>query len=349
MTYKVNSKKSDNCFSVPNIIADKHLRLASGEQIKVLLYILRKAPKCVTKEKIASKLKFSVSDVEDYLDYWILTGVLVECEEETKEDSQDSSKEKNKETQEKAEPEKYVPSSSKKEPETVKATKKVEYSRPTQKEVATRMSESAEICALLAEIEPLLGKTISFDGQCTFITMHDRFGLSPEIIFMLVQYCNSKGKNGYSYMEKVAQSWCEEEIDTIEKAANKIASLNKIDKFWKKFATAVGISTPKPTSSQVPYFEKWLNEYKMSLEMIVYAYEITVENISKFRISYTDKILTDWYKNKFKTVDDVKLAEKNKAEANKKKVGQKGASYDLDAFTEKQLNAPIKYEKRNKK
>ncbi len=349
MTYKVNSEKLDSCFSVPNVVADKHLRLASGEQIKVLLYILRKAPKCVAKEKIASKLKFSVSDVEDCLDYWILTGVLVECEEEAKDDSEDIPKENSKETKENTEPEKFIPSSKKKEAETVKTTKQVEYSRPTQSEVAARMSESAEIRSLFAELQPLLGKTISFDGQCTFIVMHDRFGLSPEIIFMLVQYCNSIGKNGYSYMEKVAQSWCEEEIDTIEKAANKIASLNKIDKFWKKFAAAVGISTPKPTSSQVPYFEKWLNEYKMSLDMIVHAYEITVENISKFRISYTDKILADWYVSKFKTVDDVQLAEKNKAEANKKKVGQKGASYDLNAFTERQLNAPIKYEKRNKK
>ena len=40
MKYSVKNLSAKGEFSVPNLIVDKHLRLAGGEQIKVLLFIL---------------------------------------------------------------------------------------------------------------------------------------------------------------------------------------------------------------------------------------------------------------------------------------------------------------------
>ena len=78
MTYSLNPSFPERGFFVPSDIVDKHIRLASGEQIKVLLLILGKAPKKLDENEIAKKLKYSVADVEDYLQYWVLTGVLIE-------------------------------------------------------------------------------------------------------------------------------------------------------------------------------------------------------------------------------------------------------------------------------
>lgn len=337
MTYSVNKENIKGEFSVPNIIADKHLRLASGEQIKVLLYILRKSNKHFTAEEVAKFLKYNVSDVEDYLQYWVLTGVLNENEQAQAKP-------------EMAEPVKYVPKASPKKEDApapkAEAKPEIEYTRPTPAEIATRISESREIANLFGELQKKLGKTIGYDGQCTFLLLHDRFGLSPEVIFMLVEYCVSIGKTGYSYIEAVGKGWAEREIDTIEKAAGKIAALNSVQTFWNKFIVETGISTPRPTQKQIPYIEKWINELNMSYEMIMKAYEETADHTGKLSFSYMNKIIENWHQKGYKTTADIETAEAARKDA--KVAISSGASYDLDDITRKTNTKKIVYERKNR-
>ena len=337
MTYSVNPKYLNKGFYIPSVIVDKHLRLASGEQIKVLLLILRKAPEMLDENEIAKKLKYTVSDVEDYLQYWVMMGVL----DENNEPVQD-------------EPVKYIPKSDtpakKEEPKPEKNNEPQpvpSYSKPSVSEIATRITESKEIANLFNELQSKLGKTIGYDGQCTFLLLHDRYGLPTEVIFMLVDYCIQLGKTGYSYIETVGIRWSEQEIDTIDRAAEKIASIDVVEKFWKKFTAATGISNPKPTTAQRELIEKWLSR-KMNFDMIILAYEQMSEATGKLSFSYMDKVLDGWYNEGYKTPSDVKNAKKAKADASKA-AREKGkeASYDLDKYSEKSIHKKLKYEKRN--
>lgn len=344
MICKISEKTGGAAFSVPAEIVDKHfLRLATGEQIKVLLFILRHSPNAVTSEKIAKELKYSESDVKDYLRFWILTGILEQTDEETAKSVKETK------------PVKYEPKSApaqaeQKKPEYVAPVKTREYQNPTQAEVAVRMEESPEIRALFSELQKILGKTIGYDGQCTFICLYDHFGLPADVIFMLVKYCMDIGKSGYSYIEKVGGTWAEHEIDTIEKAAEKIASLGRADKFWKKFASLAGINTPKPTAKQAEYIEKWISS-GMSFELVYAAYEQMAEHTGKLSFAYMDKILANWKSQGFNSPDDVDRAEKTRKDAKSKagNQGEKTASYDLDKFARESTMKPLKYERKNKK
>lgn len=340
MTYSLNPDCGGEGFSVPDEIVDKHfLRLASGEQLKVLLLILRKAPEKLDIAKIAKALKYNESDVEDYIQYWMLTGILRQNDADVTA----------------ASPVKYVPSEKAKAAAAMTAVvpkpQLPEYTRPSQSEVAARMDESPDIRNLFRELQKKMGKTIGYDGQCTFICLYDRFGLSADVIFMLVDYCLSIGKSGYSYIEAVGGGWAEQEIDTIEKAAKKIASLNTVGKFWKKFAAAAGLDTPKPTSKQSAYIEKWIGEWGMSLELVSAAYEQMAEHTGKLSFAYMDKILASWCEQGFVTPDDVAKAEKSRKDAAAKPAlkSNTNASYDLDKYTNQALNRPLKYERKGKK
>ena len=55
--------------------------------------------------------------------------------------------------------------------------------------------------------------------------LHDTDGLPVGVIIMLMQYAVSVGKGNIKYIEKMAISWANEEIDTVEKAENKIRTL----------------------------------------------------------------------------------------------------------------------------
>ena len=342
MNYTVKKKIRGGVFEIPEIIADKHLKFASGDQIKVLLYVLRHSDKSMNAHAIAKFLKMDENDVEDCLQYWVLTNIL-EDEESAAKDSA-LSKEK---AEKAAEPVKFIPGQ-KSEPETVRADIGAEYTKPSQSEIAARMEESAEIRCLFSDLQSKLGKTIGYDGQATIICLYDHFGLPAQVIFMLVDYCVSIGKTGYSYIEKAGESWAEQEIDTVEKAAKKIDSLNKVNKFWSKFAVSQGLTNTKPTANQAKYISKWLDELKMSFDMITLAYEETVERTGKISLSYTDKILMNWADSGYKTPDDVQKAAKNRAAAAKKPAGSPEASYNLEKVKSKDVSGKLTYERKRR-
>lgn len=350
-TLSKNLKKGE--FAVPSIVID-HLRIVNENQLKVLLLILGKAPKNLTVKQIAKALMMDAEAVETCLQYWVLTGVLTQSETPApaKPEKEKSAEEA---TEAKAEePKKFIPKAQteKAEDKTEKPQAKeqkaeIEYSRPSSSEIATRMEESPEIATLFRELQAKLGKTIGYDGQCTFLLLYDRFGLSAEVIFMLVDYCVSVRKTGYSYIEAVGKDWSLQEIDTIEKAAEKISSLNSINSFWSKFIATTGLTNPKPTASQLKFLEIWVIEWKMSFDLIVLAYERMTENTGKLNFKYMNTILEDWHTKKYKTVNDVEVAEKARTDAKNAKGGTNSeASYNIDEYQDTKAYKKPEYKRK---
>lgn len=337
MSYSVNPAAFKSIFAVPADIVDKHIKLANEHQLKVLLWILRNSPDNPDIGAMCTALKINRDDAIDYLQYWILTGVLLE---------DGALPEMHQSIPVKETPKKVIQLSEikKPEPETIP-------SKPSSSEIAQRIEESPEIGHLFVEAQVKLGKTIGYDGQCTLLLLHDRYGLPAEVLFMLIEYCSSIGKTNYSYIEAVGKDWGTREIDTLEKAAEQITSLKKANILWREFARQAGINNPRPTTSQSAYLRKWSDELKFSNEMIFLAYEEMANHTGKLSFKYIDKVLNSWYEAGIKSPADL---EKYKTKTTPKhesapKNGDSTASYDLDIFSENALHAPIKYERKVKR
>ena len=344
MSYSVNPSAFKSIFAVPADLVDKHIRLANEHQLKVLLWILRNSPDNPDINAMCTALKINKDDAADYLQYWVLTGMLTVNGNAPAMTSVPAS----------------APVETKKQLESPKE-EHIEIdiipSKPSSAEIATRIEESPEIGYLFNEAQIKLGKTIGYDGQCTLLLLHDHYGLPAEVLFMLIEYCVSVGKTNYSYIATVGKDWGKREIDTLEKAAEQIAALNSINKTWRVFAANAGISNPRPTTKQVPYLRKWSYEMKFSDEMIILAYEEMANHTGKLSFSYIDKIMTTWYNAGYKTPDDVErgAAAKSAAKASppaaaapKKIVGGREASYDLNEFEQRSLYGTLEYKRKKK-
>ncbi|MBQ8762493.1 MAG: DnaD domain protein [Clostridia bacterium] len=335
MSYSVNPSVFKSIFAVPTDIVDKHIRLANGDQLKVLLWILRNSTDNPDIDEMCKALKINASDAADYLQYWVLTGVLSENGETVTPPPADI-------------PEKA---------ETVKEEKKNEIpvvsvapSKPSSREILERIEESPEIGHLFNEAQQMLGKTIGYDGQCTLLLLHDHYGLPTEVLFMMIDYCVSIGKSNYAYLEAVGKDWGTREIDTLDKAAEQIAILKKSNAVWKEFAQNAGITNPRPTVKQTEYLRRWSSEWKFGINMIILAYEEMANHTSKLSMPYIDKILMNWHNKGYKTPADVEKAaaeQKDSKPAGKTKNSNE-ASYDLDKFKEQSLHGELKYERKKK-
>ncbi len=339
MSYSVNPSAFKSIFAVPTDIVDKHIRLANEHQLKVLLWILRNSPDNPDINSMCKDLKMAYEDALDYLQYWVLTGVLGSGENLP------------------------APPAKKEEPQvtetkpavTVTApVQQVEiiHSKPSSSEIVQRLDESPEIGHLFNEAQQMLGKTIGYDGQCTLLLLHDHYGLPTEVLFMLIEYCVSIGKSNYGYIEAVGKDWGSREIDTMEKAAEQINSLKKANGLWKEFAKYAGISTPRPTTKQTTYLRKWSEEWKFTSDMIILAYDEMANHTGKLSFAYIDKVLLNWHKKGIKTAADIEKESEEYSKSQKsagKNASSQNASYDIDEFKNRSLHGELKYERKKKK
>ena len=77
MNYIIDPKVFSAVFTVPAAVADKHLKLARGEHIKVLLYIMRNMSVNPNNAEIAAATGLSEYDVAEALLYWEGAGILM--------------------------------------------------------------------------------------------------------------------------------------------------------------------------------------------------------------------------------------------------------------------------------
>ena len=238
----------------------------------------------------------------------------------------------------------------KEEPPKPKLTKKKEekivevipVTKPTHEQIAARCEECEQFRHIFEEAHIKLNKTIGYEGQATFIMLHDSYGLPFEVILMLIEYAVIKGKTGFAYLANLGRIWAENEIDTLEAAESYIEEQTGVDAVWKEFRELSGVKNQNPTTKQRNFFNIWKKEYGFDVDMIFKAYEISVENTEKMSLQYMDKILKNWHDKGVKTPADAeKLKEdfqagKSKGKKdNKPEVHSDDSSYDLDAFAKK--------------
>ncbi|MBQ3498419.1 MAG: DnaD domain protein [Clostridia bacterium] len=321
-------------FSVPVAVTDKHLKLAGAAQIKVLLWLLRHAAENPTMEELCKALNMKRADASDAMQYWVECGIVLAD---------------GKAPDIQAEPEYAAPA---KTNTPVEVHSEIGFVRPTAEQILARTKESAEIQFMFNEAQKKLGRTIGYDGQSTLLMIHDSYGLSVEVLLMLIEYCVSIGKNSIAYISKAAKTWSEKEIDSIEKADEQIQTLRRCDGTWKKLCELTGISTPRPTASQSSYLSRWTNELKFDIDMIYLAYEEMANHTDKISFPYINKVLQNWYDSSVRTPADVEESKTQRtAEKTKPAKKQPGngyeASYDIDEFNRRSDTAPLVYKKKS--
>lgn len=326
---------NDGSFNIPFALADKYIKLASEYQLKALLIVLSTNGRNSSAE-IAKKLGITLSDAEEIMSFWIAEGVAVADGEL---------------------PLQASPAPAQTEKKEKAPAKKIQIAPPslTPKDIVAAAQENPEIGELLNESQSVLGRTLSHNEREMLVNLVDFYGMTIEVVLMLLQYWRSVNdkehgrSKGTAYVLKIAQSWMDEGIQTIEDAEEKLKMLEKSDKLWYKIASAAGINHKKPTLKQSEMVAGWSNDF--SLDMIYAAIDRMRENTVSPSLPYVDKILKQWKKKGIKTLAD---AESESEQFEKSRASQQTVkgyeriegepSYNLDKIIqEAQSNTEIKY------
>lgn len=332
MNLSINLGTWNSIFAIPCDVVDKYIKLAGVAQLKVLLFILRHAGQNLSIDIISQALSMNQPDVKDSIQFWVEINII-----SIKDNIIQPYYEKSvpvdttlKQTSPNNDNSKTTCSIN----DNAKLNRQISRSqKPDIDFVVKRIKESPEISFLMQEAQVILARPISNSDSATLLMLHDTDGLPIDIIIMLMQYAMSIGKGNMKYIEKTAIMWAQEEIDTIEKAENKIRTLEDYKKAWNTLEKIIGIEHRSPSSKEDEAANRWINIWKMPDDLIKEAYDRCVNSKGKYILNYMDSIIKRWYDSGIKTLLQANQEDKYKKQAqNIKNNNSEFTSYNIDEY-----------------
>lgn len=333
MSYQIDLGQWNSVFAVPAALVDRHIKLASEAQLKVILFILRHSGEEVTAESLTKALAISEQEARNALDFWIERGLIAESGEGLTPAKGDA----HQEAAGTAEPPKA------KEPARHTAVSRAV--RPDSVYVAKVMQEDKNLVCLLDEAQTVLGKPLSPGDTATLVMLYSTFGMPCEVLALLINYVAASSGSGIREVEKLGIAWSDKGINTVEAAESEIERMTASREAWAKVSALLGIrNIGKPTKSQQEHAYCWTVTWGFNDEMIVEAYERCVNTKGEYNIKYINAILKRWYEKSIFSLDELKKSEEAAKKGGKKKPSPKGsvfsadsASFDLSQYEKQSL------------
>ncbi|MBQ8793555.1 MAG: DnaD domain protein [Clostridia bacterium] len=298
MIYNVNAAIFSSTYAIPTDVADKYLKIATHTQLKVLLYFMRNISDGIDSQKISDALRLDINETEDALLFWQQCGILTGA-------------------------------TPKEEPKTVV----VKSALPSRTDVIKRGLEDKQLMFLLREAQLKFGRNLKQNESQLLVSLYDDHGMDPSVILLLLGYAVREGKCNLTFVKKTATHWLESGVETIMDAENLIAEAAKQNLAWSVVQSAFGIERRNPSTKEAELANLWINEWKISTELLKAAYDACVDAKTKLSMPYVAKIIESWYKDGITNPEQISAKKKNVKPQGKNDY----AGYDLDLF-EKMLN-----------
>ena len=296
---------------LPIDFINKYMISANATYVKVYLYGLAKCYEQeadITNADIAEALDILETDVNKAWRYWKKVG-LVHSEKKGSLIFD------------------IIPAESgniqKKAESTIAVNEEVKPSPVSMKEISHSMEINPSIKETITTAEKLLKKTLSQREITAIYNFMDWYSMSGEMVLVLLEYCLNAEKTSFAYIEKVAASWNEQGITTLEAAAKVLNRSIKENKIQNKCKKLFGIDRAL-SGTEAKYISSWSLDMGMSEAMIKSAYERTVNNTGKLSFPYMNTIIKAWHEKGIKTVSQIDQKD------TKRTVKKGSADYELD-------------------
>lgn len=331
MSYQINLGQWNSVFAVPSALADKHLKLASEAQLKVILYLLRHSGEEINSEHLTKSLAITDEEVRNALAFWCERGLIAEQGTQYVPAASDDASQRAVSIPEKKQPEKHTPVS--------RAV------RPDSAYVAKIMQQDNNLVGLLDEAQTVLGKPLSPGDTATLVMLYSTFGLPCEVLALLINYIASTSNPSIRAIEKLGIAWSDNGVASVEAAEAEIERMTQSHEAWGRVSALLGIrNVGKPTKSQQEHAYCWTVTWGFNDEMILEAYERCVNTKGEYNIKYINAILKRWFEKRIFSLDALEKSENASKKEKKSKSSAKGsvfsadnASFDLSKYEKQSL------------
>lgn len=331
--FKIDPKVYSSMFSLPTEIADKGLKFASGEQLKVIICIFRNPN--ITAEEISQKTNLSLATVRECVEYWENEGVLAPEKQE-----------KTVKTENQGE---------------LKSTEKtvilpeIRFTNPTQAEIEKIIKKNGSMKRLFNEAQEILGKTLGYTMQCTIYSVVNFYGITPDVVNYMLHFAKSIDATSQDDIQKIAKYWAQNGITTLAAADDYIQETEKAVALFKELAERTNNDEKAPSFAVLDMICQWLR-WGFEINAIEKAFYIMKEEKQTGRlvwknVCHINGTLKKWRVAGTFTVEEIeKGTKKFDTKKSKKNTEVKETSFDVElAGKQAKRNRADFGEKKNKK
>lgn len=322
--------------SVPSKFIDEYMPEANGEFVKIYLYLLRSLSSSSSDcsiSKIADKFDHTEKDVVRALKYWerqkllaieynpdkSIAGIHVtdiyHLDDDFSSNKPAAAAQESGNSSNTVEATTIVTESPASDSSTDSSSVVAGYASnitpipapaPTKKEYTLddikNFRRDPDVSELFFIIETYLKHTLSSSDINIILYWYEELHFPTDLIEYLVEYCISKGHSSTRYMNKVAISWSESGITTVEQAKENASIHSQV---YYAVMKALGISGRNLVDTEMNYIKKWSKEFGFDTQLISLACQRTISAIHQPSFEYVDSIMTSWHNNQVHTTEDV--------------------------------------------
>lgn len=255
---------------VPNAFIDEYLAEASGEYVRVYLYLLRHLRENLKIHSIADALNLTDYDIKRAIFYWEKRGIFKEgtakaVEEEIRSEEAARHSEEvlhRKQANNFTKLSFFAEKNQKHLPLTDKNSSLAEQNMSfTQRNLLPIEEKKQEINeeefeGILYVAQYLLPGGVSRSHIQKFEYMVEYLGMSSELIEFLLDYCASIDKTSPRYIESVALDWHEKRIQTVKQAKSLIEQFDLTKKSRKQNARQENAGKPEEKKNRFVNFKQ---------------------------------------------------------------------------------------------
>ena len=310
--FKISPKVYSSMFSLPTEIADKGLKFASGEQLKVIIAVFRNPE--ITIDEITKITNLSLGTVKECVEYWTDNGIL-----------------QSEEIKAPVKTEKQITT-----PEKVKMPlPEIHFTNPNQAEIEKILRKNGAMKRLFNEAQEILGRTLGYSMQCTIYSVVYRYGITPDVANCLLYFAKSIDNTSQNDILKIAKYWAENGITDLTSADDYINETEKALTVFRELATRTNNDTSAPTFAVMEIFCEWLR-WGYTINEIEKAFNIMKAEKQTGRlvwnnICHMNGTIKNWRKQGLNTLADIeKGTKKFQSKSQKAKTEVKETSFDVE-------------------
>ena len=189
--------------------------------------------------------------------------------------------------------------------------------------------EISEVSSLFNNIATILMRPLHSSEQQLVLYLYESLGFSSELVTHLFEYCKSIGKTSPSYIEAVAISWDENDINTVDKAIEFSSARNSV---YSAVSRAFGFNRPL-VEIERSFVDRWQKDYNFDISLITEACNRTMLSINKPNFEYANTILDSWHKKGIRIPSDISRFDQEHAEQRTRTI-----SFPMEKRPAKQAN-----------
>lgn len=314
--FKIAPKVYSSMFSLPTEIADKGLKFASGEQLKVIIAIFRNPE--TNEEEISKVTNLSLSTVKECVEYWVDSGILQteKAEATVKTENQTNPVEKIK-----------VP------------LPEIHFTNPTQDEIEKVLKKNGSMKRLFNEAQQILGRTFGFAMQSTIYSVVYRYGIKPDVANCLLHFAKSIDSTGHNDILKIAKYWAENGITNLSSADDYIRETEKSLALFKELAKRTNNDDSAPSFAVLELISEWIR-WGYTIDEVEKAFNIMKNEKQTGRLVWVNMrhingIIKKWHSAGMLTVEDIEKGTKKFETKAQKQIKTKETSFDIEKAEEK--------------